>query len=63
MGGRARMRMRFECHRRSGLTASSSLGARECAGLTEHDHVVITGNVTLHEVLLHQSVHKPFLQM
>jgi len=56
MGGRARMRMRLGCHRRSGLTASSSFGARECAGFTEHDHVVVTGDVTLHEVLLHQSV-------
>jgi hypothetical protein len=44
------MGMRFERHRRSGWTVSSNTagGARECAGFTEHDHVVVTGDVTLH---------------
>lgn len=37
-------------------TASSNTSARERTSFAEHDHVVVTGNVALHERLLQRLV-------
>lgn len=43
--------------------ASSNSSPRKRASFAEHNHVVVTGNVTFHERLLLMLIHTPFLAM